>query len=761
MPLPDAAADDLARRFGVLVATLARAQFARLMRAIQAGDDAAKALADSLAGFTGGFADSLAEAFSELLQRSVFVKQVLALPVGGLTLSQHLYQHRRRTQAEALDVIRRHARGVIEARRLALELYDGYTPQDGIKRPLEGSARASLPRFLRELTEDATVRRDLDQVLERGQAQAARVKSAALRAAYVEALAAWEKGAAPEALQRRIDVAVREKNRYFANRIAQTELARAHQAQAAAEFMADPQVEILQVVMNPQHPKTDICDLHARANLFGLGPGLYPKARAPRPPFHPHCLPGDTLVSATGRITAVSKRWFEGDVAVIATAGGKRLTATVNHPVLTRRGWVAAGALNVRDEVVCRVGPVPVGDSSARRDDEHQDVPASISEVVDAFLSAREVSSREVPGSAEDFHGDGMAGEVTVVGAHRELSDRVDAATAQLAHDAALSAADVGPGSLLGDRHFDFGREGLGHAADGVMSGGHHGGSSLRSHALEADEVLLPLAADGHAGFDEPLGDSWASDAQLARQIQDGATGAVFADQVVHIERHSFAGHVFNLETESGHFTCNNIVTHNCWCKLRSRPSLNGARWREVPRGEAAFLRGLPAGEAAKVMGSRERAARVLDGAGVANVVNAGKDPMYRLVRVGQGTEHPLLDNDRVLKLPNAENAVVPPQKLVDYVLNPANAVGAHKARVFASALGFTAANAADLAEQLRAGVAQVQVSERPETRFGRSFSADIPVTGPRGSGMVRTGWFIDVGSEIPRLVSAYVLTGK
>lgn len=368
MPLPDAAADDLARRFGVLVATLARAQFARLMRAIQAGDDAAKALADSLAGFTGGFADSLAEAFSELLRRSVFVKQVLALPVAGLTLSQHLYQHRRRTQAEALEVIRRHARGVIQARELALALYDGYDPKDGIKRPLEGSARASLPKFLRELTEDAIVRRDLDQVLARGQAQAARVKSAPLRAAYMETLAAWERGAAPEALKRRLDVAVREKNRYFANRIAQTELARAHQAQAAAEFMADPEVEILQVVMNPQHPKTDICDLHAQANLFGLGPGLYPKAKAPRPPFHPHC-----------------------------------------------------------------------------------------------------------------------------------------------------------------------------------------------------------------------------------------------------------------------------------WCKLRSRPSLNGARWREAPRGEAAFLRGLPAGEAAKVMGSLERAARVLDGAGVADVVNAGKDPMYRLELVGQGADHPLL----------------------------------------------------------------------------------------------------------------------
>ncbi len=92
-----------------------------------------------------------------------------------------------------------------------------------------------------------------------------------------------------EALRRKLDVALREKNRFFADRIAQTELARAHQARVAAEFMADPLIEVLQVLMNPAHPRTDICDLHARANLFGLGPGCYPKAKAPRPPFHPFC----------------------------------------------------------------------------------------------------------------------------------------------------------------------------------------------------------------------------------------------------------------------------------------------------------------------------------------------------------------------------------------------------------------------------------------------------------------------------------------
>jgi len=53
--------------------------------------------------------------------------------------------------------------------------------------------------------------------------------------------------------------------------------------------MLDDTISVVQVVMAPKHPLTDICDYHAKANLFGLGPGCYPKAKAPKPVFHPFC----------------------------------------------------------------------------------------------------------------------------------------------------------------------------------------------------------------------------------------------------------------------------------------------------------------------------------------------------------------------------------------------------------------------------------------------------------------------------------------
>jgi hypothetical protein len=41
--------------------------------------------------------------------------------------------------------------------------------------------------------------------------------------------------------------------------------------------------------MSGTHKKTDICDLHANINRYGLGAGVYPKASAPQPPLHPFC----------------------------------------------------------------------------------------------------------------------------------------------------------------------------------------------------------------------------------------------------------------------------------------------------------------------------------------------------------------------------------------------------------------------------------------------------------------------------------------
>lgn len=108
-------------------------------------------------------------------------------------------------------------------------------------------------------------------------------------------------------------------------------------------------------------------------------------------------------------------------------------------------------------------------------------------------------------------------------------------------------------------------------------------------------------------------------------------------------------------------------------------------------------------------------------------------------------------------RLIGANRAQIDPRKLTEYALNPSHPVGANKARVFESAFGFTRANADDLLAQLRHGVMNNNPVPGVVDKFGTRFAVDIPVTGPSGSGLVRTGWIYDPGSLTPRLTTLYV----
>ncbi len=60
--------------------------------------------------------------------------------------------------------------------------------------------------------------------------------------------------------------------------------------QRSREWMATDRIQYIQLRLSSKHPKTHICDYHANLNAYELGLGIYPKAKAPQPPFHPHCL---------------------------------------------------------------------------------------------------------------------------------------------------------------------------------------------------------------------------------------------------------------------------------------------------------------------------------------------------------------------------------------------------------------------------------------------------------------------------------------
>lgn len=72
-------------------------------------------------------------------------------------------------------------------------------------------------------------------------------------------------------------------------------------------------------------------------------------ARRLLPPSAHNCFPGETLVSCAA--TKGFRASYAGPVVALETERGQRLTLTINHPVLTARGWIAAQELREGDEV--------------------------------------------------------------------------------------------------------------------------------------------------------------------------------------------------------------------------------------------------------------------------------------------------------------------------------------------------------------------------------------------------------------------------
>ena len=154
--------------------------FRRLLELIRQGNAPRTAIDQILREFNADTVSGFREAFSAVLESSLGEKTLKAWPVGGVKLSQRLYQNAQQVSATTKTIIEQHLKGLHNAQELRKALYEGY-------------------HFQQE------------------------------------------------------------------------------------------RIQYVQIRLSSKHPKTDICDYHAKVDLYGLGPGVYPKAEAPKPPFHPYC----------------------------------------------------------------------------------------------------------------------------------------------------------------------------------------------------------------------------------------------------------------------------------------------------------------------------------------------------------------------------------------------------------------------------------------------------------------------------------------
>jgi hypothetical protein len=75
---------------------------------------------------------------------------------------------------------------------------------------------------------------------------------------------------------------------FKASRVMRTEMARAHSAAYVKSTENIPGLIGYKFELSPLHTVVDICDSIARADKYGLGPGVYPREFVPAMPVHPH-----------------------------------------------------------------------------------------------------------------------------------------------------------------------------------------------------------------------------------------------------------------------------------------------------------------------------------------------------------------------------------------------------------------------------------------------------------------------------------------
>jgi hypothetical protein len=95
------------------------------------------------------------------------------------------------------------------------------------------------------------------------------------------------------------------------------------------------------------------------------------------------------------------------------------------------------------------------------------------------------------------------------------------------------------------------------------------------------------------------------------------------------------------------------------------------------------------------------------------------------------------------MKLPGGERAIVDIAKLRDYCLNPAHPRGRHKARIFASTLGLTQAEAELLCEELLRAAREGNAALSDGDEYGQRYAVDFELTRDDRQATIRSTWII------------------
>ena len=129
-------------------------------------------------------------------------------------------------------------------------------------------------------------------------------------------------------------------------RVLRTEINRAHGERYKQLARADENVIGLRFMLSPRHPRVDICDEHAAADLYGLGQGVYPVDECPWP-AHPNTF-SYTEAVYRDEIGSLNPTVEKVQTEIAAEADGLLERAAAIEPIITGDLQRMAAAVQAR-----------------------------------------------------------------------------------------------------------------------------------------------------------------------------------------------------------------------------------------------------------------------------------------------------------------------------------------------------------------------------------------------------------------------------
>ena len=108
------------------------------------------------------------------------------------------------------------------------------------------------------------------------------------------------------------------------------------------------------------------------------------------------------------------------------------------------------------------------------------------------------------------------------------------------------------------------------------------------------------------------------------------------------------------------------------------------------------------------------------------------------------------------MKLPGAERAIVPQEKVRDFLLSTANPRTKGKAAFF-QALGFQVSDWQALRSALLGIASSGDANPGQKSEFGTNYEVRATIAGPAGrQAVIKTIWIVEAGDDQPRFVAAH-----